>query len=317
MTGPICLDARYSTTRRVTRTPPVLRNKPEAAYRPRLRLPAGPERRGEGGLRITGYYKNDHSTGAAPPGGSGKPLVSVITVVLNGMQHLEQTIRSVLSQSYDNVEYILIDGGSTDGTLEIIRRYEHAIDYWVSEPDSGIYDAWNKGVCLAQGQWIAFLGADDSYLQDAIQAYVNLISQYSGQSPEYVSSRVSLTSDSHIMRTKGTHWKWRSFQKYMHVAHVGSFHNRALFDKYGLYDTTYKLCGDYELLLRPRQHLRAEHLQAVTAMMKRGGVTSSNPLVFRETLRAKTTSGGRNRLLSHIDLIMAVFKWKVRNWLWR
>ncbi|MDH5645697.1 MAG: glycosyltransferase, partial [Candidatus Heimdallarchaeota archaeon] len=92
-----------------------------------------------------------------------KPLVTIITAVLNGVDTLERTILSVISQSYTNIEYIIIDGGSTDGTIDIIRKYEHAIDCWVSESDTGIYDAWNKGVRLSNGEWIAFLGADDSY----------------------------------------------------------------------------------------------------------------------------------------------------------
>ena len=317
MTTPICLDTRYSTTRRVTRIPPVLCETPDAIYEPVLRLPHSPQRNGEGGLRTMGYYKNGDSLCGSCMARLGKPLVSVVTAVMNGVQHLEQTILSVLSQSYDNTEYVIIDGGSTDGTLDIIRRYEHAIDYWVSEPDSGIYDAWNKGVRLARGDWIAFLGADDFYLQHAIQTYLDSIARNRLQSPQYVSSRVNLLLDSGAVRTIGVQWQWTSFQKHMFVAHVGSFHHRSLFDKYGLYDTTYRMCGDYELLLRPRQDLRAAYFPAVTATMKGGGITSSNRLVFKETWRAKTTSGGRSRLLSHVDLIVALFKWKLRNWLRR
>jgi len=90
------------------------------------------------------------------------PLVTVVTVVFNGEKDLESTILSVLNQSYRNVEYIIIDGGSTDGTLDILRRYDDSIDYWVSEPDHGIYDAMNKALPLARGKWIYFLGSDDT-----------------------------------------------------------------------------------------------------------------------------------------------------------
>ena len=81
----------------------------------------------------------------------GRPLVTVVTIVFNGERHLEATIQSVLDQTYDNVEYILIDGGSTDGTVDILRRNEEFLDYWVSEPDLGIYDAMNKAAALATG----------------------------------------------------------------------------------------------------------------------------------------------------------------------
>ena len=113
-----------------------------------------PGRMGEGGLRMQGYLKKAYEH---------KPLISIVTVVLNDAKHLEQAIKSVLGQTYDNIEYLIIDGGSTDGTLDIIRKHEKAIDYWVSEPDSGIYDAMNKGVSLATGDLIALLNSDDWY----------------------------------------------------------------------------------------------------------------------------------------------------------
>ncbi len=90
-----------------------------------------------------------------------KPLVSIITVVFNGKNHFEETIQSIVNQTYKNLEYIVIDGGSTDGTLDIIYQYDTKIDYWLSEKDGGIYDAMNKGITQARGDWIIFIGADD------------------------------------------------------------------------------------------------------------------------------------------------------------
>jgi glycosyltransferase involved in cell wall biosynthesis len=89
------------------------------------------------------------------------PLISIVTVVYNGASTLEQTILSVINQTYKNIEYIIIDGGSTDGTIDIIKKYEKHLAYWVSEPDEGIYDAMNKGIDKATGEWINFLGSDD------------------------------------------------------------------------------------------------------------------------------------------------------------
>jgi glycosyltransferase involved in cell wall biosynthesis len=89
------------------------------------------------------------------------PLLSIVTVVLNGAKTLERAIQSVLSQDFPELDYVIIDGGSTDGSVDIIRKYEARIGYWRSEPDNGLYDAMNKGVRAARGRWVLFLGADD------------------------------------------------------------------------------------------------------------------------------------------------------------
>ena len=95
---------------------------------------------------------------------NNKPMISIITVVFNGEKYLEQTIKSIINQTYKNFEYIIIDGGSTDGTLEIIKKYEDKISYWISEKDKGISDAFNKGVMAAKGDYINFQGDGDGFL---------------------------------------------------------------------------------------------------------------------------------------------------------
>jgi len=105
-----------------------------------------------GGLRFEGFEK---------AGSAEKPLISVVIAVFNRSSVLEFAIRSVIYQTYENVELIIIDGGSTDGTLDIIKKYQHCIDYWVSEPDDGIYYALNKGIDASSGDWVYFLGSDD------------------------------------------------------------------------------------------------------------------------------------------------------------
>ena len=117
----------------------------------------------EGGNRIRGQVlENPHE----------RPLVSILTVVWNAESTLERTILNVLAQTYTNIEYIIVDGGSTDGTLEIIRRYDDRIAYWKSEKDHGIYDAMNKGIALCTGEWVGMINADDWYEADTVERMV-------------------------------------------------------------------------------------------------------------------------------------------------
>src|SRR6478736_3483755 len=97
------------------------------------------------------------------------PLITIITIVYNGEKHLEQTIRNVLDQNYDHLQYIIIDGGSTDQSVEIIKKYEKKLHYWISEKDKGISDAFNKGIAKATGEIIGIINADDWYESGALE----------------------------------------------------------------------------------------------------------------------------------------------------
>lgn len=149
---------RYSTTLLLTTEKLQINNTSKDNFETILFMPAS-EGQHMGGLRTKGYFKASYP---------GKPLISIITVIFNGEQYLEETIQSILNQTYDNVEYIVIDGGSTDGTLDIIKKYDNQIDYWVSEKDSGIYDAMNKGIRMSTGKWLNFLNGGDRYYSNNV-----------------------------------------------------------------------------------------------------------------------------------------------------
>lgn len=135
----------------------------------RLLLPNNDKKKVEGGLRTKGYLKESHPD---------KPLISIVTAVFNGEKFLEETIQSVLSQSYSNIEYIIIDGNSTDGTVDIIKKYESKISYWISERDKGMYDAINKGFKKASGDIFAYINADDLYECNTCELVVEGFKKY-------------------------------------------------------------------------------------------------------------------------------------------
>ena len=283
----ICLSPEYSTTRLLMRMEQ--NSQPFAVASVKC-----------GGLRSQGFRK------ASFPA-ARKPLVTIITSVLNGENYLEESIQSVLHQSYDNIEYILVDGGSTDSTLQIIRSHENQIDLWISEPDKGIFDAWNKALCLAHGDWIAFVGSDDALYHDAVSSYVRHLHSLPRE-VEFISSPVELIRDNQVERVVGSSWNWRTFSRYMNIAHPGALHRRTLFERLGTFDAAYKVSGDYELLLRARNSLAAAYLPAVTLRMRVGGNSEFNPKEGAETLRAKVVSGGRNRWLCYWELRLAAAK---------
>ena len=158
MSNTICLNDEFSTTRLLTRKEPIVANN-KGKHKTMLFIPHNKEQINHGGLRTKGYFKSSYPQ---------KSLLSIITVVYNGESFLEKTIKSVLSQPYDNIELIIIDGGSTDNTVKIIKKYEEQIDYWVSERDQGIYDAMNKGIDVSTGDGLFFLNAGDYFVGNII-----------------------------------------------------------------------------------------------------------------------------------------------------
>lgn len=241
-----------------------------------------------------------------------KPIVSgrvtIITAVFNAEHTLSRCIESVLGQDYHDVEYILMDGGSTDTSLKIISQYDGRIT-WRSEPDTGIYDAWNKSLALATGEWIAFLGADDFFFPGAITAYMDVGAK--GEF-DYISSQVRWVQATGSARTIGKAWMWPQFQSLMTTAHVGSMHRYTLFERYGSYDLSYRIVGDYEMLLRPRDRLRAAFMPLVTVEMQAGGASDSYA-ALAEAKRAKTSTGGRPQLIAIFEWWIASVKLFVRH----
>lgn len=242
---------------------------------------------------------------------SKQPTISIITSVLDGASSLRATFESIIPQLSNDVEYIVIDGGSSDGTQEIITEYSSGLAYWVSERDGGIYEAWNKGLSRASGLYICFVGSDDILLPGALCTYLNHIRCQ--PEIEYWSSKVALGRiDGRII---GKPWHWNKFRRYMNVAHVGSLHRRDLYERFGLYDTSYRIVGDYEFLLRVGDKLNAGFINQVTAIMGDGGV--SNKLALKAIGESATAK--RNRKVASvvetiIDYYMARIKCAIRSW---
>jgi glycosyltransferase involved in cell wall biosynthesis len=228
------------------------------------------------------------------------PLISIITACFNAEDFIEQTIQSVLSQTYARLEYIIIDGGSTDGTLDIIHRYDSRLAYWHSRPDRGIAHAFNQGLAQAQGDWILYLNADDFLFgPTVIEEMVVHLAQHKDADVVF-GQMVSLTREKHPKRVPlckigGHPWRWQEFRKLNMIPHQAAFTHRKYFDRVGGFDETFRMAMDYDHFLRAREALQAQFVPLVTVGMRAGGVSVKHIIVsLREFQRAQI----KNRTLS-------------------
>jgi glycosyltransferase involved in cell wall biosynthesis len=172
------------------------------------------------------------------------PKITIVTVTYNAEQYLERTIKSVISQNYSNIEYIIIDGASTDGTIDIIKKYEQYITYWVSEPDKGIYDAMNKSIDVATGEWINFMNAGDSYTEhNPIDFLINYFSTNIGM----LYGGINIVNDSSSKYISPLDLSY--YTKKMPCCHQSIFFNLNIIKNYR-FNTTYKINADLDLILR-------------------------------------------------------------------
>jgi glycosyltransferase involved in cell wall biosynthesis len=225
--------------------------------------------------------------------------VSIITVSYNNSETILDTIKSVLAQSYHYIEYIIIDGASNDGTVDIIKSFGKTISKFVSEPDKGIYDAINKGIGLATGDIIGILNSDDFFFNDFIIEKVaesfmkNEIDAVIGDvqfvDPEKTSKVVRYYSSKRFNPEK--------FRYGFMPAHPSFYAKRELFEKYGFYKTDYKIAADYELLIRFLfiNKIKYKYLDFPFVSMRTGGVSNksvySNYLLNKEIIRACRENG--------------------------
>jgi len=202
--------------------------------------------------------------------------ISIIVATFNAEKYLQICLDNINIQKCENVELIIIDGGSIDNTNEIIKSNQKYIDYWISERDNGVYDAWNKGVSVAKGDWIMFLGADDILLPKALDSYIQFINE-NEERFDIISSKLDFVNVNGLhLRFVGESWNWNKFKmSRMSFAHPGLLHNANLFKSNGLFDTSFKICSDSEFFLRTQGRIKAGFIDIVTVKMQTGGISHS------------------------------------------
>ena len=227
------------------------------------------------------------------------PYLSIVTVVFNDVNHIEETILSVIGQSCENTEYIVIDGGSTDGTLDVINKYRDCIDYLISESDVGIYDAMNKGISVATGNWINFMNAGDIFIPDIFPEICHSLD-----------NRFPLCK--FLVRVEhGDIHKERASPKYLSrhmLNHQGIFY-RSDCIKYQQFDPDLKIIGDLKHLVEYNLWENASYIDLLIAEYKGGGVAStakSRLINYRERMSVLSWKSVSIKVRSYIFLTAVI-----------
>ena len=226
--------------------------------------------------------------------------VSVVIGVKNGAATLRRCLDSIAAQDYTPRETVVVDSASTDGTQELLEEYKRAgtVTDYISEPDRGLYEAWNKGVRRAQGEWICFLGCDDLFHSPAALRLL-MEGAKGARDARLVYGLVNrVTANGFVAETWG--WPWGADKRsgchagLVMIPHPGSLHHRSLFEERGLFDESYRVAGDYELVLREVLHRDPHFVNHVVVDMSFGGMSSRPATMYRtlqEVQRARRANG--------------------------
>ena len=256
------------------------------------------------------------------PARVASPLISIIIATYNSKATLQQCIDSVAQQTYPHKELIIIDGGSKDGTVELLEANTQKIRYWISEPDRGIYHAWNKALRKASGEWVCFLGADDHFWD--MHVLTRMAGELAKLPPDIrvaYGQIMLLNGSGEQLYAVGEPWVrlTQRFLKSMCIPHPGMMHRRSLFEQHGGFDESFRIAGDYELLLRELKTADAVFVpELVTVGMRQGEGESSHPgstlRLLHETRCAQRMHGQRFPSSSWLFSMMKVY---LRLLLWR
>lgn len=223
--------------------------------------------------------------------------ISIITVCYNSAATIEKTIQSVANQTYNNVEYIIVDGGSKDYTLAIIQKHKTTISKWISEPDSGLYDAMNKGIAMATGDVIGILNSDDTFHSNTVLEEIAAFHQ-ENHIEASVGNIVQKNSKGKVVRLySAKNWKPEKLKIGFMPPHPSLFLNKKLFEKYGNYALDFKIGADYELITRffLKNNISWKYSGITTTDMLVGGLSSSGAssykLITKEIQKALKMNG--------------------------
>lgn len=232
--------------------------------------------------------------------------ISIITATLNSASNLETLFKSVIPHISSEIEFIIIDGKSEDHTLDIIKEYSHFLSHWESSPDGGIYEALNKGIKVAKGKFLSFVGSDDILLENYSEVYLRSI--FKNTDYNYFSSKAILKN-----KVVGKNFSWKDLGVGMKAIHPGSLHKRNLFDCDRFFNTSYKIASDYEFLIKNGSLIKNYFIDQPTIIIGSQGISNLNSgLALREEFQIKNKNNLNNYLINFIYFYYATLKIKLK-----
>lgn len=226
------------------------------------------------------------------------PTISIITVCYNSVQTIEETILSILQQNYPLLDYVIIDGGSTDGTLDIIEKYRNQISYFCSEKDDGISDAFNKGIRHSKGEIIGIVNSDDVLLPHALE---HIAEKYNDKIDVYRGNVLIVNKESGKSNREIPSMKFPLIPLVLHIAHPGTFITKKAYEKWGVYSTDLKFNMDHDILRRMyRGKAQFLYIDADLAEFRLGGATSSSIKKKKHDLEYVVKENGGNKFQAKI-----------------
>ena len=238
------------------------------------------------------------------------PKISIITICFNSEKTLEETIQSVVNQGYDNLEYLIIDGGSKDGTMSIVDKYRDKIAFVVSEPDKGICDAFNKGIAHATGDVIGIINSDDILLSGALSA---VASHYSPEIDVYSGNVLMWNDQTEQTYVRKPTIKFENLRKSFKACHPARFIARKAYEKYGMYSLEFRYCMDVDLLIRMyKAGAKVIHIDKELTKFRLGATSSDSAFKKKGDLLALVRNHGGTKWDFYCKYIKSIFNYTIK-----
>tara|TARA_B100000767_G_C19766155_1_gene537594 strand:- start:1078 stop:1836 length:759 start_codon:yes stop_codon:yes gene_type:complete len=243
--------------------------------------------------------------------------ISIIIATYNSEKTIKKCLDSCILQDYPNKEILIIDGNSSDNTLKIVQNFKSSNLSFFSDADTGIYDAWNKGVKICTGDWVCFIGSDDFWIFKS--AISKLVEKINDEKINFVSGKIRVYNAANkSFFLMGNKWDYKKLSSNINIAHPGSLHKKSLIKKFGSFNSRFKIAGDHDFLIRSGEEIKSEFLNLEIIQMLDSGISNSKPiLAFYESSSAIMKNKNFGMMKGINFFFKSIIKFYIRKFIWK